>query len=119
MTLEIYDEAGVSDFGIRRASSLLSTLAVDRRPRRTSEAISAMQKSWKPSPRDGSSLYRLVGNVISQERRLRQSDLRCNRSSCGVFSTRLRREGGALAGDGRQGSIIPSPGGRSRNDMRA
>jgi len=53
---------------IRRASSLLSTLAADRRPRRTSEAISAVQKSWKPSPRDGSSLYRLVGNVVSQER---------------------------------------------------
>ena len=34
---------------------------------RTSEAISTIQKSWKPSRRDGSSLYCLVGNFVSQE----------------------------------------------------
>ena len=45
----------------------VSSLAADRRPGRTTEAISAIQKSWKSSPRDGSSLYRVVGNVFSLE----------------------------------------------------
>jgi hypothetical protein len=51
---------------IRRDSSRVNSLAADRRPGRTTEAISAIQKSWKSSPRDGSSLYRVVGNVVSQ-----------------------------------------------------
>jgi hypothetical protein len=47
-----------------RASSLLSNLAADYR--RTSKAISIMHKSWKPSRRDESSLYRLVGDFVSE-----------------------------------------------------
>jgi hypothetical protein len=49
--------------GIRHASTAWLRI---RRPGRTTEAISAIQKSWKSSPRDGSSLYRVVGNVVSQ-----------------------------------------------------
>jgi hypothetical protein len=53
---------------IRRASSLLSNLAAERRPRRAPEAMSAILKSWKPSRRDGiSSLYCLIGDFVSQE----------------------------------------------------
>jgi hypothetical protein len=52
---------------IRRASSLVSSLAAELRPRRTSEAISAISKSWKSSPREGSSLYRLVGDFVSED----------------------------------------------------
>jgi hypothetical protein len=53
---------------ILRASSLLSNLAAERRPRRAPEAVSAIPKSWKPSRRDGSSsLYCLVGDFVCQE----------------------------------------------------
>ncbi len=53
---------------ILRASSLLSNLAADRRPRRAPEAMTAIPKSWKPSRRDGSSsLYCLIGDFVSQE----------------------------------------------------
>jgi hypothetical protein len=53
---------------ILRASSLLSNLAAERRPRRAPEAMSAIPKSWKPSRRDGSSsLYCLIGDFVSQE----------------------------------------------------
>jgi len=39
--------------------------------------------------------------------------------SCLISCSHFGPEGGALAGDGRQGSIIPNPGRvRSRNDMR-
>src|SRR6516225_6276709 len=42
---------------IRRASSFVSSLAADRRPRRAPKAISAIPKSWKSSPHhDGGSL---------------------------------------------------------------
>jgi hypothetical protein len=52
---------------ILRASSLVSNFAADLRPRRTSEAISAISKSWNSSPREGSSLYRLVGDFVSED----------------------------------------------------
>jgi hypothetical protein len=53
---------------IRRASSLLSNLAAERRPRRAPEAMSAVPKSRKPSRPDGSSgLYCLIGDFVSQE----------------------------------------------------
>jgi hypothetical protein len=52
---------------IRGASSLVSIFAAERRPRRTPKAISAMPKSWKPSPRHGGRLYYLVGDFASQE----------------------------------------------------
>jgi hypothetical protein len=50
---------------IPRAPSLLSNFAADYR--RASEAISIMHKSWKPSRRDGSGLYRLVGDFVSED----------------------------------------------------
>jgi hypothetical protein len=54
---------GETDF--RRGPSLLSTLLriIDG----TSEAISIMHKSWKPLRRNGSSLYRLVRDFISED----------------------------------------------------
>jgi len=52
---------------ILRASSFVSSLAADRRPRRAPEAISAVPKSWEPSPRHGGSLYCLVGHSPVQE----------------------------------------------------
>jgi hypothetical protein len=33
----------------------------------TKDAISAISKSWKSSPREGSSLYRLVGDFVSED----------------------------------------------------
>jgi hypothetical protein len=49
----------------RLASSSLSNFAADRR--RTSETISTIHKGWKPSRRNGSSLYRLVGDFVSED----------------------------------------------------
>src|SRR6516165_3323453 len=45
---------------------------------------------------------------------------RMRKPSCLISCSQPGPEGGALAGDGKHGSIIPSPGRvRSRNDMRA
>ncbi len=53
---------------ILRASSSLSNLVAERRPRRAAKAMSAIPKSWKPSRRDGSSsLYCLIGDFVTQE----------------------------------------------------
>ena len=63
-----------------RASSFVSSLAADRRPRRAPEAISAVPKSWEPSPRHGGSLYCLVGHSPVQELAF-VSLIKLNRSS--------------------------------------
>ena len=100
------------------AAKRASSLAADRRPRRTSKAISAIQKSWKSSPRHESSFYRLVGDFFSQD--LLVSLVRVFLHRMGPVCATLRRHdkgGGAFAPLGtflRRGKYPPEPQGSNK-----